>query len=68
MASKKVEDESNYHTVKVRVDSYETLKRVKMRVSQEGWAALGVTRDEPPHLTALLEVAIGLLAERLKQR
>ncbi len=50
--------------VKVPADSIDTLRELSAFTARHGWAALGIDREDPPTMTALMEEAIRLLAER----
>lgn len=50
--------------VKIPGASLELLRDLSAFTARNGWAALGIDRDDPPTLTALLEEAVRLLAER----
>lgn len=53
--------------VKVPVAALEELRKLAAYTARNGWAALGIDREDPPTQTALIEEAIRLLVERSKE-
>ena len=50
--------------MKIPADALDTLRELSAHTARHGWASLGIDRDDPPTMTALIEEAIRLLAER----
>jgi hypothetical protein len=53
-------------TVKVPRHVYDRLQTLVSQVSRHGWASLGVPRDDPPSMSAILDEATAILANRVK--
>ena len=53
--------------VKVPIEALEQLRKLAAYTARNGWASLGIDREDPPTQTALIEEAIRLLVERSKQ-
>jgi hypothetical protein len=54
--------------IKIHRDTHDTIKELLAHVSRNGWASLGIGRDDPPSLGGLIDEAIRLLATRQKKR
>ena len=54
--------------VKIPTKAYDELRRLAEIAAQHGWSAFGISRTDPPNLTARIEEAIRLLSERAKPR
>lgn len=50
--------------VKVTPDAYDLLRELASFTARNGWASLGIERDDAPTQTALMEEAIKHLASR----
>ena len=50
--------------MKIPPEAHDTLRELAAFAARNGWAALGIDRDDPPTQTALIEEAIKLLATR----
>lgn len=50
--------------VKITSKAHEALRELATFAARNGWASLGIDRDDPPTQQALIEEAIILLAER----
>lgn len=57
-----------YRSVKVRVAGYERLDRLVAALTQHGWSAVDVVRDERVSSLNVLELALELLEKRLKAK
>jgi len=55
-----------YHNVKVRDAGFERLNRLADTLSQHGWSAVGVVREERVSNLSVIDVALELLEKRLK--
>lgn len=49
--------------MKIPPEAHDTLRELATFAARNGWAALGIDRDDPPTQTALIEEAIKLLAK-----
>ena len=57
-----------YHNTKVRAEGFERLARLVDALSQHGWAAVGIVRDERVSNLSVIDVALELLEKRLKAK
>lgn len=55
-----------YHNTKVRAASFERLNRLVGALSQHGWSAVDVVRDERVSNLSVMDVALELLEKRFK--
>ena len=46
----------------------DTARELSALASKHGWSALGVDREDPPTMVAIIEEAVKLLAARAKTR
>ncbi len=53
--------------MKVPLAALEELRKLAAYTARNGWASLGIDREDPPTQTALIEEAIRLLVERSKE-
>ena len=63
-----VAEQSKRQPIKIPWDAYETLKALSAYAARHGWESLGISRDDPPTQTALIEEAINLLASKKTKR
>lgn len=56
----------HYRAVKIRDVGYARLERLISALTQHGWSAVGVVRDERVSSLNVLELALELLERRLK--
>ncbi len=68
LASSDMASRSDRTTVAVPKDVVRKAKLVSSMASKNGWAALGIDRDDPPTLTAVFEAAIDVLLARAKPK
>jgi len=57
-----------YHNTKIRDAGFERLDRLVTALSQHGWSAVGVVRDERVSNLSVIDVALELLEKRLKAK
>lgn len=50
--------------VRVPGETYTQLKELAARAARDGWRSLGVDRDDPPTLAAVISEAVAWLATR----
>lgn len=53
--------------MKVPVAALDELRKLAAYTARNGWASLGIDREDPPTQTALIEEAIRLLVERAEK-
>lgn len=51
--------------MKISDETHASLKQLAAYASRNGWAALGIERDDPPSQASLIDEAIRLLATRM---
>jgi hypothetical protein len=57
-----------YHNVKIRAGGFQRLDRLVAALSQHGWAAVDIVRDERVSNLSVIDVALELLERRLKAK
>ncbi len=51
--------------VKISDETHAALKQLAAYASRNGWAALGIDRDDPPSQASIIDEAIRLLSTRM---
>jgi hypothetical protein len=54
--------------VKLQRETYDAIKALLSHVSRNGWASVGIERDDPPSIGGLIDESVRLLAARQKKR
>lgn len=54
--------------MKITPEAHDTLRDLAAFAARNGWAALGIDRDDPPTQIALIEEAIKLLARQASSK
>ena len=55
-------------SVKLPTEVLDKARELSALASKHGWSSLGVDREDPPTITAIVEEAITLLASRAKTK
>lgn len=63
MAKKK----DDAHPIRVSATAYEHAQTLLTYVAKNGWRGLGIDREDPPSITAVLEAALESLSQRMKK-
>ena len=54
--------------VRVAREVYDRISDLVARASRDGWSSLGIERSDPPSMSAIVDEATRLLAERGKKK
>jgi len=52
---------AGYRTIKIRLDSYERLKKIVDKILRDGWRKIGSNRSDQPTLANAIDEAISRL-------
>jgi hypothetical protein len=55
------------HPIRVSATAYEHAQALLTYVAKHGWRGLGIDREDPPTITAVLEAALESIAQRMKK-
>lgn len=49
---------AEFTTIRIRSSTHERLRRLSERLAREGWASIGVVRNDKPSMTSIVEEAL----------